>query len=103
MHPSKIIMKTIILFSFFIISTLALPGVRVSVNEQYINSFLQQQLPSLIPKNITINEIAKNTTHSNFLANITNISITQINLDYLNSKVSFNEKENKMALKLSII
>lgn len=94
-------MRTIILFSCFIICTFALPGLRVSVAEQYINSFLQQQLPSLIPKNIMINDLVKNTTHSNFIANLSNISITSINVDYLNTKVSFNEKENKIALQIS--
>ena len=98
-------MKTIILLSFlafWVISFAGNQGVRISLSEKYINSFLQEQLPVLLPKSLTIPEISKNTTHSNFLANITSVSVTNLDLDFMDTKVSFDEENNKMVLTLSI-
>lgn len=92
----------LILFSYFLFVPLfCLPGLRISVTEKYLNNFLQVQLPNLLPSTINIPDITKNTTHSYFLANITNIAISNLNLDYLETKISLNPEKNTLALTLS--
>ncbi len=95
-------MRTIIVLCFIVFCTFSQPGLRFSISEKYINSFLQQQIPRLLPKSINISEISKHTIHSNFLANITNVSIANLDLDYLDTFIASNEKENKLSLKISI-
>lgn len=89
------------LFSLFFLPLLAQPGVRLTITESYINEFLQKQLPKLLPKTITIPEISKNTSHSVFLMNLTEIALANLDLDYLTSQIALNSKKNSLSLIIS--
>ena len=98
-------MKGIILLTLLSLATFCLssPGVRLSVSQSYLNSFLQQQLPNLLPKTFFVPEISQNTTHSNFLANITSVSLTNLDLDFLNTQISMDPLTNRLFLTISNI
>lgn len=76
------------------------PGLRISIDKNYINSFIKEQLPKLLPQKLNIAEISKTTTHKKFIMNFTNIDISNINLDFLESNIIFNPN-NQISVDLS--
>ena len=100
--PSFKNMRSIIILFSFIIFCSCNPGVRLTISENYVNSFIKEQLPNLLPKSLFIPEISKNTTHANFVANITSVSIKNLDMDYLRTSMSLNAKDNKLYLTISI-